>query len=405
MTRSVHMPVRILWAGLTLALPALLLSSAFRTYRALDNQRLVYLRSRVAAIASLLENLPSGILPEHVRAYLEDEPGLLDVVILSPPSGPASGPLAPLWEGRELFRTETLRIGDEDVFRAHVPFHDQNTVWLARIDLAAATADFLIVPARQHLWVVAFGGLVIVALSLLTAWNVRRAGVASRRQLELEHLAHIGELSAILAHEIRNPLGTIKGFAQLLQERHVPGDAGLLNPILSETARLEQLVKDLLLYGRPAQPSLRPTQSATIAGAVASHAHHALGASGVLFAVGVPDVTFTTDPNLLEQALLNLVRNSIEAVGGQSEGVVRLELDLTAHGILWRVHDNGPGFSADALRRLYEPFYTSKAFGTGLGLSITRKLVQALGGRLSVSNRPEGGTLAEIHLPHPPPAP
>jgi two-component system sensor histidine kinase HydH len=77
------------------------------------------------------------------------------------------------------------------------------------------------------------------------------------RQLELEHMAQLGEMSAVLAHEIRNPLGTIKGFAQLLAEQRGGTSTELVEPILSETGRLENLVRDLLLYGRPPAPAPR----------------------------------------------------------------------------------------------------------------------------------------------------
>lgn len=388
-------PLVLVWILFTLGLPALLLFSAGRTYRALENQKIVYLRSRMAALSAQLETLPDTRALES----LDEEPGLIDLVILEPPSNMETDPLADLWLARELFRTESVRLGGQAVFRAFVPFHGRQGLRLARIDIAESSAEFLVEPARRHLWFVGLAALVIVVLSVFTAWSARRASEAERRQLDLQHLAHIGEMSAVLAHEIRNPLGTIKGFAQLLAEKLSPTQTELLNPILSETARLEGLVKDLLLYGRPAQPSLRPTSTLTIAATLLAHANHIAGATKVDFQQSVADVTFETDPNLLEQALLNLVRNAIEALHGRTLGSVRLEAEVVGNDIVWRVVDDGPGLSEEARMRLFEPFYTSKAFGTGLGLSITRKLAEALGGRFTITNRPEAGTAAEIRLP------
>jgi len=391
-------PLSFLWVVTTIGLPGLLFYSASRTYRALEDQKIVYLRSRMAAVAARLETLPASVPADQVLGNLDEEPGLLDVIVLDPPQDVSKDPLAALWLGRELFRTQSVRVYDRLAFRAYVPIHRQNGLRLARIDLAESTADFLVEHARHHLWIVAAGSLVFIALSLLTAWSVRRLVQAEHRQLELEHLAHIGKMSAILAHEIRNPLGTIKGFAQLLAEKLSPQHANLLNPILSETARLEGLVTDLLLYGRPAQLSLRATSTFEVAEKLRAHAEQIRGRAK--FYSRVADVTFETDANLLEQALLNLLKNAVEALQDRPEGLVGIEVDRTAGEVVWRVLDDGPGMSIEARQQLFEPFYTSKASGTGLGLSITRKLVNALGGRITIEDRPGGGTVAEIRLPH-----
>jgi two-component system sensor histidine kinase HydH len=390
-------PLSLLWGTVTLVLPGLLIYSAIQTYRALENQKVVYLRSRMAAVASQLETLPAGIPAAGVLNSLEEEPGLLDVTILEPPQDAARDPLASLWLGRELFRTESVQAHGQAVFRAFVPFHGPHGLRLARIDLAASAADFLVEHARHHLWIVVAGCAVFLALSLLTAWSLRRLVQAERRQLELEHLAHIGEMSAVLAHEIRNPLGTIKGFAQLLEEKLPRQYDNLLNPILSQTVRLEGLVNDLLLYGRPAQPSPGVAGSREVAEKLHAHIEQIHGP--LRYESRIADVTFETDVNLLEQALLNLLKNAVEALHGRAEGVVRLEVDQSRDEVIWRVLDDGPGMSPEARRRLFEPFYTSKAYGTGLGLSITRKLVDALGGKFSIGDRTNGGTVTEIRLP------
>lgn len=391
MRTSVAKPLWVVWVVVTIGLPSMLVYSAVRTYRALEEQKAVYLRSRIAGLAARLETLPAGLSAAQVLESVAEEPGLLDLAVLEARVGAGPDPLADLWEGRELFRTESLEMSGEPVFRAYVPFHSETGLRVARIDMAERSADFLVEHARHHLWYVGLGGLVIVALSLFTAWSVRRA-------MDAEHLAHIGKMSAVLAHEIRNPLGTIKGFAQLLEERVPKGEMELVAPILSETTRLEGLVNDLLLYGRPAQPSWQTIDSGSLAEGLRGYAQQAAAGSEVRFEEQIPVVTFETDPNLLKQALLNLIRNAIEAVREQPGGTVRLELRPDESWILWCVTDNGPGLSEEARRRLFEPFYTSKSFGTGLGLSITRKLAEVLGGEFMIGNRPEGGVLAEIRL-------
>jgi len=378
-------PLALLWIAVTLGLPGMLVYSAVRTYSALDGQKAIYLRNRVAAIASRLEVLSQ----QGSLEALDEEPGLLDVTILNPPIDTASDPLSALWLGHELFRTEAAVVESQRAFRAYVPFHDPQGLKLARIDMAESSSDFLVEHARHHVWIVCVGAMVFVGLSALAAWSVRR-------QFALEHLAHIGKMSAVLAHEIRNPLGTIKGFAQLLAEK-TPQHETFLQPIISEALRLESLVKDLLLYGRPAQPVPVRVNACELAKNLEAHVSQM--DSGVRFESRIEDVTFSTDPNLLEQAMLNLLKNAVEALHDRPGGVIVLEVARSAGKVAWRVVDNGPGLTAEARHRLYEPFYTSKAFGTGLGLSITRKLAQSLGGTLHIESGDGEGMRAEVRLP------
>lgn len=373
---------------LSLLLPVILIYTAVRTWRQLERQKDVYLRNRVAAIAARLETLPSGADPADLLA---DEPGVVDVAVIRPESAEARD-LAGLWAGRELFRTENAVVGAGRVFRAWIPFHAEGRLNVARIDVARSAADFLVVDARRNVLAAVLSAFAVAALALAAAWSERRAAKAETRQREIEHLASIGAMSAALAHEIRNPLGTIKGFAQLLQERTGGTEGSLIEPILSETSRLEALVGELLLYGRPPKPEVREIRWIDVARKLKHHAAAMRRTIG--FTVETPDVTLRSDPNLLEQALLNLVRNAVEAA--ESEVSVRVEHDGRFRIC---VEDDGPGLTEDARKRLFEPFFTTKASGTGLGLAITRKLAEALGGRLSVGPRPGKGTAARIELP------
>jgi signal transduction histidine kinase len=366
------------------ALPFLLILSAWQTYRSLEEQKDVYLRSRVAALAARLETIPEDKGNRINQQWLEEtlgaeEPGLAAIAILT-----GSTPdLAPIWRGDELFRFERTAQG---IFRAYIPFHGAGgTLRVARIDLAESTADFLVTPARRHLVLVILGGVLIVALSI-TATRARK------RHLQLEHLALLGEMSAGMAHEIRNPLGTIKGYAQLLAEQPQTNPA-FVQPILEETSRLELFVKDLLLYGRPATPSPASVDSARVAELIERHALRYTGK--VSFRSTVSPFHVRTDLYLLEQILLNLLRNAAEVATA-----IRFEARSEGRDAVLQLVDNGPGLSGEAERRLYEPFFTSKASGTGLGLCISRKLAAALGGTLRVANVASGhGVIAEVRLP------
>lgn len=394
---AIARPAAFLLATLALLLPLVLVWSAYRSYESQLAQRRVYLRSRIAAVAAMLETLPDPASAGATDMLMDEEPGLLDVRVYSQPA-PGDG-LDALWQGRELFRLEDTPVRGEPALRGYLPFHAASGLRLARIDLALKAADFLIRPAQRSLAVSAVAGLAILLLSVLTAWAFVRSRRAEMRQAELEHLAHIGQMSAVLAHEIRNPLGTIKGFAQLLGEQAPASLSPLLKPILIQSARLEQLVKDLLLYGRPPQPSPSAVPVAEILNLLRTHASQ-LSAPGIDFRFEASvSGAIRTDRDILDQALLNLLRNAAEAVRERDGAAVSVDIAAAPQGFRITVADNGPGFTPEALERLFQPFFTTKAFGTGLGLSTTRNLVRSLGGSLSISNAPAAGACAEILLP------
>jgi len=383
------------------ALPVVLLLSSLRTYQELTQQRDIYLRHRVALLVSRLENLSSDASVDSLWETLSvDEPYLVDLVVFRRESSENDPEVASFWSGEELFRTEFLREEWGTLFRAHVPFHAGGDLRVVRIDLDAAVADFLLEHARHNVIVATLGGLVLVALSLYSVWAMRRAARFEVRQLEMEHLAHIGKMASVLAHEIRNPLGTIKGFAQLAAERSDAAARDLLSPVLTESQRLEALVNDLLAYGRPPAPEPKSISWEEVADPLAVHARQMIGERPIRFQMSERALRWRTDAALLQQALLNLLRNAIEAIPSTEAGEVRVEAVAgERNGVTISVTDTGPGLDKDAEQRLFEPFFTTKAFGTGLGLAITRKLVSSLGGTLNLERRDEGGTRATVRFP------
>ncbi len=253
--------------------------------------------------------------------------------------------------------------------------------------------------ARHNVIVSSVGGAVLIALSIVALWAVRRASQLQIRQMETEHLAQIGEMSAVLAHEIRNPLGTIKGFVQLAGEDAEPRTRDLLRPALTETERLENLVNGLLAYGRAPHPVLRTVGWQEVADRVADYARQLTGSRAIRMSVAKDGPLLRTDPDLLGQALLNLLRNAVEAIPASGPGEVSVAVERRDGRIAITVADNGCGIPQDIRRRLFEPFCTTKAIGTGLGLATTRKLIASLGGDLALNDRAGGGTEAVIELP------
>ena len=365
-------------ASLAVVLAGVLLVSSWRTLGALDEQQTVYLRGLAADVAGRLET-QAGHPP--------GDSGDAGVLVITRGSPSDLRDLAGLWDGQQLYRTEILP-GRERVFRAYVPFHSPAGLRVARIDLPFSAAGFLLVEARRNVIAAAASSVALVFLAIWVIWSARRAALSEKRRLELEHMAQIGEMASVLAHEIRNPLGTIKGYAQLAVEQTAPETHSLLNPILQETGRLERLVNDLLAYGRPPHPYRRAVAWQEIASALASEWPDV--------SIGEAGLTLAADPDLVREILLNLLRNAREA--SATEIGVRCR-DAGQGSVEIEVEDNGTGLPEGLRERAFQPFFTTKAFGTGLGLAISRRLARAMGGDLALEAGKSGGTRAHLRLP------
>jgi signal transduction histidine kinase len=164
----------------------------------------------------------------------------------------------------------------------------------------------------------------------------------------------------------------------------------MLEPVVDETQRLERLVSDLLLYGRPPAPAFRDCSWNQIASSLPN--------IGPSVRIDPAAISFRTDPDLLSHVLSNLIRNAVEAVGPGQQAEVHVCATLSAGEVIIAVEDNGPGIPERAKSKVFESFYTTKSFGTGLGLPIARSLTVALGGQLELRGV-QRGTRAEVRLP------
>lgn len=214
-----------------------------------------------------------------------------------------------------------------------------------------------------------------------------------------QRLAVLGELAAGMAHEIRNPLGAIRLYLDLMERQGEQSRAGTIQKIRAVIARLDRVVRDVLSHSREVQLALRPTALSQLVMDAVNLAALESG-DAVSLRVEADDTSANLDADLVVRALLNLVLNSIQAVRDQTApGVVTVR----AHGQDGRaritVEDNGPGIPPDQLPQLFTPFFTNKQAGTGLGLSTARRVAEAHGGSLSACNLPAGGARFTLELP------
>ncbi|WP_305046233.1 two-component system sensor histidine kinase NtrB [Geoalkalibacter sp.] len=214
-----------------------------------------------------------------------------------------------------------------------------------------------------------------------------------------DRLSALGELSAELAHEIRNPLGSIRGTAEILQDGMDPADRRyeFAQILLKEVARLNGVVENFLQFARPGRAEKGTFDPFEVLGEVFRLVERQAQKSGVRLMLEGTAVRVAGDADQLKQAFLNLVLNAIQAmprggslrVGAQREGP---HLHLT-------FSDDGPGIAADNLERIFSPFYTTRPDGVGLGLAITQRIVRRNGGEIRVASRPGEGTTFTLILP------
>ncbi len=305
----------------------------------------------------------------------------------------------PVFTSGEFLATRIrLRTG-EDVYESHLPMHLPGGTLALRLVLHTWSADQIVEQAKVGMLLLL--GLTAVAWGMgLFALHLQRRDLKRQEALvRHEHLAQLGELGAVMAHEVRTPLAGIKGFAQLLHERlDDPRQQQYASKIVDESERLERLVTDLLTYARQ-EP--QPEGCALVEEAVQrawENLSSAADISGVrLLLTGCVDKPVACPPDRLQQLLLNLFNNAVQAMPDGGELQVILSQDADQAVLL--IADNGTGFSTESLLRVFDPFYTTRASGSGLGLAICRKLVEAYRGTITAKNGKTGGAELTLQLP------
>ncbi|MBS1150848.1 MAG: multi-sensor signal transduction histidine kinase [Myxococcaceae bacterium] len=220
-----------------------------------------------------------------------------------------------------------------------------------------------------------------------------------------ERLAALGELAAVMAHEVRNPLGVIfNSLTSLKRGRTADSESELLLRIIGEEAdRLNRIVSDLLDFARPYEAQKKPIALEPIIGSAVDAALAAVPNTPAKVVVQFPAELprFQVDGHLVRQAFVNLVVNALQAM--PTGGVVTVRaLPEERSGQLWariEVRDEGDGIPAGSAERIFQPFFTTKATGTGLGLAVVKRIVDAHHGQVTVQARPEGGTTFTVRLP------
>ncbi len=241
--------------------------------------------------------------------------------------------------------------------------------------------------------------------------RLRRELASTNAQLQRSRrLSALGEMAAGIAHEIRNPLSAIQLYAQMARddlgkaaqrEAALAEAAGHAEKIVAAVRGLDGIVNDVLSFAREIEPRPVPIDAhEALHRAVDAHrpAIESAAADVRVIEASRP-IELRADADLLHQALLNLVRNAVDAMAEVDRRVLTLSAARDEQGVCLRVADTGPGIEPADIDRIFNPFFTTRDAGTGLGLAIVHRIVDAHNGAIVADNAAEGGAVFELHLP------
>lgn len=256
--------------------------------------------------------------------------------------------------------------------------------------------------AIESLKVVGALTLSLILLNLLLKYSKLEK---KRAQAEIENrlgkLEVVGQIAAGVAHEIRNPLTTLKGFLQLMaMKREDPQDLEYFDIMLKEIKQIEHISQEFLSLAKPTAPVLVPCDLNKLVLDISNIMLNKAFPSDMVFEKELSPTPpmVMADSGQLRQVASNLIKNAIDAC--QKEGRLLLRTAIIADKAIFQVIDNGSGFTDEIKEKLGTPFFTTKETGTGLGLTVCLRIVQSLGGEMELDSEPSRGTTVTVSLPY-----
>jgi len=274
--------------------------------------------------------------------------------------------------------------------------------WTVRIALYATSAAATAQLASLHLLVATLTIVTLLGLTFYSLWVLRRFVELQARESSERHLASVGRMAATLAHEIRNPLGAVKGLTQLAREQLPENHRAqpLMESVVSEARRLEQLVTDLLTFARPQRPVFKRFNLLDLLMDIRRMLHpDFLKRELRLEIVGnAAELSLESDEAGLRQVLLNVLLNAAEASPAGTTVTVRASAPVGPE-IHLSIEDEGEGLRGQDPEELFEPFNSTRLQGTGLGLAISKRILENLKGSIRLNDRPFAGAVCTITVP------
>jgi two-component system, LuxR family, sensor kinase FixL len=313
--------------------------------------------------------------------------------------------------GQKLFGyAETELVGRNVSMLMPSPFHEEHDHYLQRYEATGKAA--IIGKGRQVRGLRKDGSIFPLHLSvgeMHIEGERKYTGVlhdlTQRVQLEAQlreqtALAQLGEMAAMIAHEIKNPLAGIRGAVQVIGGRLPAGntDAPMMKEIVNRIDSLDSMMKELLLFARPPVPKRLATDVVPLVQLTAELLKRDLDADQVAIDIAGSSPPVQADAAMLKMVIQNLLLNGVHAVHGR--GRIQVGVDSNDQWCRIVISDDGPGIPAEIREKIFVPFFTTKPRGTGLGLPTAKRFIDAHNGRLAIDCPPGGGTTVTIQLPY-----
>jgi len=245
--------------------------------------------------------------------------------------------------------------------------------------------------------VAGIAGVVLMGFAFSWSRSARRLALVEQKAERERRLVALGSMSSVMAHELRNPLSSLKGHAQLLLEDLPEGkQRQKAERVVSEARRLEELTTSLLDFVRDGPVALDPMDTKDLVEAALEH----LPKERVQVHLDGAPPALSVDRERMVRALHNLVQNALQATDGQEP--VELRVQQRGTFVYLEVRDHGPGVAEGDEDKIFEPFVTTRVRGTGLGLPVARRIAEQHRGTLGFHNDPQGGAVFTLRLPSSP---
>ena len=294
---------------------------------------------------------------------------------------------------------ELQTLGDQKFLTAIAPLIDSNNMitGLLVVEVPADFFDMLDQFDRGLLIFSFLNAILILSVAFFLLRSIKRVFLLQNLVKNQEHLVKLGEMAASVAHELRNPLGIIKGTNSLIQKKYGSTEDEMFSYIPAELERLNKLIEDFLSFARSRELLIQQVNLPDLLSKLKiGFSEH----EDVQMIIKLPEEVkvLNTDGDALEQILLNIVKNSIQACSDQGEIIIRYEQASKKLAKIF-ISDNGPGIPEDIIDRIFDPFFTTREAGSGLGLAISNRLIEQLGGEIQVESTIGKGTTVIISLP------
>ncbi|MCU4138663.1 MAG: Signal transduction histidine kinase [Thermodesulfobacteria bacterium] len=272
-----------------------------------------------------------------------------------------------------------------------------NSTYILRIALHTYPAEIIIKRAQIYAGIKIGASIGLILFGILGTLLIKKV---EKMQMKLKELESISIMTKILAHEIRNPLGSIKGFSQYLLNKVEEKFKDPLKIIFNETLRIERLTDELLLYTNPVKITIAEFSLKELLEEIL-----------IVFKNDYPEITFQlnfnqeiklkSDKDKLKEIIINLLQNAVDAVleTSKDQKIIELNIEKRENKIKFEIVDNGIGMDEETLIKAMEPFFSTKPKGSGLGLAIVKKLCEALNIRFKINSKKGEGTRICLIIP------